>query len=82
VLKNIVSGSRESERLFKKFGVVSVPTFIIKGPGFPQNIGLRGVQSEKTLHKYLDIALGLRRVEESSSAPGFFSKVKAFFGLS
>jgi predicted DsbA family dithiol-disulfide isomerase len=52
------------------FDVMSVPTFIIIGPGYDGNIGLRGVQSNNSMNKYLDIALGKRSIDEPNK--GFF----------
>lgn len=71
-LRLIVSGQPGAERLFKHYDVMSVPTFIIRGPGYPHNIGLRGTQSEGTLNKYIDIALGLKEPEVKKS---FFEKL-------
>jgi protein-disulfide isomerase len=51
------------------FEVMSVPTFIIRGPGYNGNIGLKGVQSSSSMNKYLDIALGKRSIDEPK---GFF----------
>lgn len=81
VLKNVVSGMAGSNGLFKKHDVVSVPTIIIKGPGYPQNIGLRGAQPIPTLNKYLDLALGLevKNEEKTARSGGFFGKIKTFF---
>ena len=83
VYKDVVSGLAGSNKLFKKFDVTSVPTIIIQGSDYPQNIGLRGTQPVPTLHKYLDIATGKRDVEEESSSggegKGFLSRVKRFF---
>lgn len=82
VLKNVVSGMPGSNGLFKKHDVVSVPTIIIKGPGYPQNIGLRGAQPIPTLNKYLDMALGVEQEEATGEKPrtgGFFGKIKSFF---
>ena len=79
-LKNVVSGMSGSNGLFKKFDVASVPTIIIKGPGYDKNIGLRGAQPPKTLHKYLDLALGMQPQEEEAQArKGFFSRIGALF---
>lgn len=79
-LKQVVSGMGGSNALFKKFDVMSVPTIIIKGPGYSRNIGLRGTQPAATLHKYLDKALGLEtREEEASAKKGFFSRLFAAF---
>jgi len=47
--------------------IVSTPTFIINGPGYHENIGLKGSQSEEVLNKYIDIALGIKKLEEPKS---------------
>ena len=44
VLKELSTATHEGSKKARKFGVMSVPTFIIKGPGYPQPIGLKGVQ--------------------------------------
>ncbi len=49
-----VSKARELE-------IMSVPTFIIQGPIYPELIGLRGNQTKEVMNKYLDIALGKRK---------------------
>lgn len=80
--KDVVSGMAGSNKLFKKFDIASVPTIIIQGPEYPQNIGLKGTQPAPTLHKYLDVAVGKREVEESSSSSGgsgFLGKLKRMF---
>lgn len=79
VLKNVVSGMAGSNGLFKKFDVMAVPTIIIKGPGYDKNIGLRGVQPAKTLHKYIDMALGIQPEEQPTGKSGFLSKLKRVF---
>lgn len=48
--------------LAKQFDVASTPTFIIQGPGYPDNIGLRGSQTKEVLNKYLDVAAGKRQL--------------------
>lgn len=79
-IKHVVSGMPGSNGLFKKHDVMAVPTFIIKGPGYPSNIGLRGVQPEQTLHKYVDLALGKQLSEiEKKEKKGFFTKIKQVF---
>ncbi len=75
VYKDVVSGMPGSERLFRKFDISSVPTIIIRGPAYPNNIGLRGVQSRKTLNKYINLALGLESLPEKSSSGGFLKKL-------
>ncbi len=54
----------EGQRKAEQFDVMSVPTFIVKGPGYNGNIGLRGVQSNDSMNKYIDIALGKRSLDE------------------
>lgn len=54
----------EGQSKAQKYDVLSIPTFIIKGPGFPDPIGLRGLQSNEAMNKYLDIALGYKRLED------------------
>ena len=56
--------TEEGQKKAEHFDVMSVPTFIIKGPGYNGNIGLRGVQSNDSMNKYIDIALGKRSIEE------------------
>lgn len=53
----------QGQRLAQKFNVMSVPTFIFYGPGHEAPIGLVGSQSNETLHKYIDIALGKRELK-------------------
>lgn len=72
-IAHVVSGMPGAERLFRKFDVQSVPTIIIKGPGYPHRIGLRGTQSPKTLHKYLDLALGIQK--EHKPQKGFLARL-------
>jgi len=57
---------------YVEFNVASTPTFIIQGPGHPENIGLRGKQSAAVLNKYLDIAAGKRELEPET---GFLVKL-------
>ncbi len=61
VFKEISTATHEGQKLSRKFGIMSVPTFIIKGQGDP--IGLRGLQSEKALDKYLDLSYGIEKEE-------------------
>jgi len=78
---DVMSGSHAAEKLFKKFEVQSVPTIIITGPEYPSNIGLRGAQAIPTLHKYLNLALGIKEEvleEEQKQSSGFFARVKNF----
>jgi len=61
------TSTHEGSKKAEHYDVMAVPTFIIKGPGYPGNIGLRGLQSEAVMNKYLDVALGKRRLEDSDS---------------
>jgi predicted DsbA family dithiol-disulfide isomerase len=56
--------SHDGQKKAKKYDVMSVPTFIIKGPGFPDPIGLNGLQSTDAMNKYIDIALGNKTLED------------------
>lgn len=63
-----IEGSNEA----KKENIMSVPTYIISGPGVEHNIGLIGAQGFETLNKYIDISLGLRKLDEKKS---FWKKI-------
>lgn len=56
--------THEGQKKAEKYNVMSVPTFIIKGPAFPDPIGLTGVQGNETMNKYIDIALGHKNLED------------------
>lgn len=62
----------EGQEMSREYEIMSVPTFIIKGPGFPENIGLRGVQGKDVLNKYIDKALGGEDKEEKGLKIGKF----------
>lgn len=74
---DLMTHDKYAQRLAKKFGVQSVPTFVIYGPGNPTPMGLAGVQSKNTLTKYLDIAIGKQAHEEQKP---LFGGLKKFFG--
>ncbi len=59
-------------RKAKQRGVSVVPTIFVKGPAYPQNIGLKGLPSKKGLLKAIDISLGLAKWEEPK---GFFKSL-------
>lgn len=59
--------TKEGQKKARQFDVMSVPTFIIKGPGYNGNIGFRGVQSNGSMNKYIDVALGKNSIEESKT---------------
>lgn len=54
----------EGRNKASKFGIMTVPTFIITGHAFPDPIGLKGVQNNETMNKYLDIALGYKTLDD------------------
>lgn len=58
------TATHEGQKKAEKYNVMSVPTFIIIGPGFPDPIGLIGVQNNETMNKYIDIALGHKTLED------------------
>ena len=67
VLLMFNTNTPEGVRKATEMDIVSTPTFIITGPGHDENIGLRGIQNESVLNKYIDIALGKRKIEERKS---------------
>ena len=69
--KELSTSSKEGSRKAKKFGVMSVPTFLITGPAIEDIIGLRGVQSKNTLNRKIDEALGIK----NEGGNGFFSRL-------
>ncbi len=50
-------GTREGRDRFLRHRASRVPTYIISGPGVSGYIGLSGLQSGKTLRRYLSMAL-------------------------
>jgi predicted DsbA family dithiol-disulfide isomerase len=56
--------TRDGQKTAQKYNVMSVPTFIIKGNGFPDPIGLVGTQRNDVMNKYIDIALGKKTLED------------------
>ena len=62
IFEEISTMSRDGEKMARKFEVMSVPTFIITGKGYPHPIGLRGNQSSKSMNKYLDLSYGKTEV--------------------
>ncbi|MFH2021000.1 MAG: thioredoxin family protein [archaeon] len=71
------TASREGQRRAETFGIRSVPTLFITGPGTADRIGYAGVPSEKGLSKMVNIALGKENWEEEQ---GFLEKIKNIFG--
>lgn len=59
--------TREGVEEAKKLQIMSVPTYIITGPGVDHNIGLVGSQGSKTLNKYLDFATGKKDMNKKES---------------
>ncbi len=56
--------SPEGNELAQNFEIEAVPTYIISGPGFEDNIGLRGYQDSRTLNRYIDVALGKIKLDD------------------
>ena len=61
------TATHEGQRKAASFNIMSVPTFIIKGDNYPENIGLKGIQSKKTMDKYVDIATGKKDLKKEQS---------------
>ncbi len=66
-IHNLMTHNPQAQQLAKRFNVMSVPTFIIYGPGHESPMGLVGGQADETLHKYIDIAIGKK--EELQTTP-------------
>lgn len=77
-LHMISTMSDQGQMLSHEFGVMSVPTFIIRGPGHEGNIGARGTPSKEMMDKYLDVAKGKLPVE-SLKPPGLVDSIKKIF---
>jgi len=68
------SGSRRA----RKYGIMSVPTVIVTGPGSVESLGHRGTPSRKTLKKLIKIALG---DEYDEKKEGFLSRLLKSMGI-
>lgn len=66
----------QGKRRAQQYMVMSVPTVIITGPGYPDPIGLRGTPSKKALSDSIDICLGLKDFEEPK---GLWQSIKDRF---
>jgi len=77
IFEEISTASRDGERKARKYNVMSVPTFIIIGKGYPQPIGLMGNQSSKSMNKYLDLSYGKIEIREEGS---LIDSIKKIFG--
>lgn len=62
-LHHLPTHTPQGAQLAKQFGIMSVPTFVFYGPGHDKPMGLVGVQSKDILNKYIDIALGKRKLD-------------------
>ena len=80
VLWELSTATSQGQTKARKYGVRSVPTFIIQGPGYASPIGLIGVQSEKSMNKYLDLSFGIEPEQEEKTS--FKQKIKTLFGAS
>jgi len=72
-LHSLSVNESKGSRLANKFGVKSVPTFIFYGPGHPTPLGLVGAQPKEIINKYIDVAIGLRSLDEIQSGKKVFS---------
>lgn len=73
IFKFIMLVTPSAQKMAQKFNVMSVPTFIIQGPGIDYNIGLQGGQSKKELNKYINKSLGneVQENQEEKKEKGF-----------
>ena len=67
------TATNEGRKRSQNFGVRSVPTLFITGPGTNERIGFVGTPSQSQLRKMANIALGEENWPEKQ--PGFFSKL-------
>jgi predicted DsbA family dithiol-disulfide isomerase len=67
ILKELSTATHEGSKKARKFGIMAVPTFVIKGPEYPQPIGLRGLQSTRSMNKYIDLSYGIGKEEKKIS---------------
>ena len=54
VLYEMMTNTSQGQKKAQEFRIRGVPTFIILGDGYPDPIGLVGVQNSKTMNKYLN----------------------------
>jgi len=73
IYKEFSMVTQEGHDAAEKLGVVTVPTFIISGPKYDGLIGLSGQQKEGVINKYIDIALGSKKVEDKKKS--FLQKI-------
>lgn len=71
IVEELSMMTKEGRRKAEKYDVMSVPTFIIEGPHYPQPIGLRGLQSESVMNKYIDLSRGI----ETEKKPTLMEKI-------
>lgn len=67
------TATNEGRKRSQNFGVRSVPTLFITGPGTSERIGFVGTPSQSQLRRMANIALGEENWPEQE--PGFFSKL-------
>ena len=68
----------KGQRLTQKFGIQSVPSYVIQGPATTENIGLVGSQGLTKLNHFVDVSLGLKEIKNKNSA---FKKFLAKIGI-
>lgn len=69
----------QGQKYARKFQVMTVPTFIIKGPGNPDFLGIRGSPSKETMNKYLDMSFGKEIIQNQKKS--FFEKFNNGFRI-
>jgi protein-disulfide isomerase len=68
--------SSRGQELGREFGLKSVPTYVIQGPGHKGNMGLNGSQGLEKLNKFVDVALGKIDLKKNEKGfKGFLKKI-------
>lgn len=67
-----------NQKIAQKYGIMSVPTYIITGPGIQGNMGLVGSQGLNALNNYIEVALGNKSLKKKTSG---FKKLLKSIGI-
>lgn len=61
------SGNSKGQKQARKFGIMSVPTVLVKGSSFPNSIVFRGTPFKNDLLKAIRVARGEEELEEEKT---------------
>ncbi|MBR9675795.1 hypothetical protein GOV05_02195 [Candidatus Woesearchaeota archaeon] len=77
-LVEISTATNEGSKKARAHQIMSVPTTIIKGDGYDQNIGFKGAPSKASLIKAVRIANGEEGFQEKKKSFGLGQKINSF----